>query len=222
MPQVEYATSLAAQHTEISRLWHPTRNGGLDPGGVMPASHRKIWWQCSRGHEWEAMPFSLLQGTGCPYCAGKRAIPGQTDLATLYPAVAAEWHLSKNGGLMPCDVGPGSMTKVWWRCERGHDYFAHVFSRVQGTGCPYCAGKKAWPGFNDLATLYPNLAREWHPELNGALTPREVTKGSHKQIWWQCPEGHTWKAMVFARAKPNGTGCPVCAGTTRRKEPKIG
>ena len=152
LPQVEYATSLAAQHPEISRLWHPTRNGGLDPGGVMPASHRKIWWQCSRGHEWEAMPFSLLQGTGCPYCAGK----------------------------------------------------------------------KAWPGFNDLATLYPNLAREWHPELNGALTPREVTKGSHKQIWWQCPEGHTWKAMVFARAKPNGTGCPVCAGTTRRKEPKIG
>ena len=206
----------------MHRLWHPTRNPGLDPESVTPGSHRKLWWQCELGHEWQAMPFSLRQGTGCPYCAGKRPIPGQTDLATRFPELAAQWHPEKNGKLDPTQVGPGSMTRVWWLCERGHDYLAHVFSRTQGTGCPYCAGRRAWRGFNDLATVHPALAGEWHPELNGILTPRDVTKGSHKQVWWRCSEGHTWKAVVFARAKPNGTGCPVCAGTVRRKQPKIG
>ncbi|MBQ04335.1 hypothetical protein CL673_06465 [Candidatus Bathyarchaeota archaeon] len=29
---------------------------------------RKIWWRCSRGHEWEAAVASRIRGTGCPDC----------------------------------------------------------------------------------------------------------------------------------------------------------
>ena len=29
-------------------------------------------------------------------------------------------------------------------------------------------------GLDDLETLYPDLAKEWHPLLNGALQPSEV------------------------------------------------
>ena len=211
-------TDLATKHPEVAVLWHPTRNGRLTPHQILPHTHKRHWWQCERGHEWQVSPTALVQGSGCPYCAGKKTIPGETDLATLYPEIAAQWYAEKNGDLTPRELGPGNMRKVWWLCERGHDYQAQVFSRVQGTGCPYCAGKKAWPGFNDVGTLFPQLCGEWHPTLNGALTPQDVTKGSHKVIWWECREGHIWKAAVFARAKKNGTGCPVCAGTIKRKK----
>ena len=207
---------LATRYPEVAARWHPTRNHA-PPSEILPHTHKRVWWLCERGHEWQVTPTSLIQGSGCPYCAGKRAIPGETDLETLHPAIASQWHPDKNGALGPREVGPGNMRRVWWLCERGHDYQAPVYSRVQGCGCPYCAGKRAWPGFNDVGTLFPHLAREWHPTLNEALTPMDVTKGSHQKVWWQCREGHVWKAAVFSRTRAKAANCPVCAGTTKKK-----
>ena len=210
-------TDLRTRYPEIARRWHPTRNGKLTPERVMPGTHRRCWWLCEKGHEWQVAPTSLVQGSGCPYCAGKRAWAGESDLATTTPELARQWHPTKNGALTPMQVMAGSEKKVWWLCDRGHDYKAHVFSRTQGTDCPYCAGRKVWPGFNDIGTVFPVLASQWHPTLNGELKPSMLTKGSHKQVWWQCAEGHSWKAAVFSRTRKRASGCPVCAGVVRRK-----
>jgi len=209
---------LATRYPEVAELWHPTRNGDIQPSRILPHTHKRYWWQCERGHEWQVAPSSLIQGSDCPYCAGKRVIPGETDLATLHPKLAAQWHRSKNGPLTPEQVGSGNMKRVWWLCERGHDYQAPVYSRVQGCGCPYCAGKRAWPGFNDVGTLFPHLVGEWHATLNGKLTPRDVTRGSHKLIWWECREGHVWKAAVFSRTRAKPSNCPVCAGKVKMRK----
>lgn len=76
----------------------------------------------------------------------------------------------------------GSNRPVWWRCEKGHSYRTIIAQRVQrGNGCPYCANRKVLVGFNDLATVQPLVAKEWHESLNGALTPEMVTAGSHKK-----------------------------------------
>lgn len=78
----------------------------------------------------------------------------------------------------------GSNRPVWWRCEKGHAYRTIIAQRVQrGNGCPYCANRKVLVGFNDLATVQPLVAKEWHESLNGALTPEMVTAGSHKKVW---------------------------------------
>ena len=208
-------TDLLSRYPDVAARWHPTKNGSLRPDQVMPYTHKRCWWQCERGHEWQVAPTALIQGCGCPYCAGKKAVPGETDLVTLRPDLAAQWHPEKNGKLSPENISPGSDKKVWWQCERGHAYQSCVSSRADGTGCPYCAGKKAWPGFNDLGTLFPDLAQQWHSTLNGTLTPCDVTKGSHKAVWWECSEGHVWKAVVFSRTRKNAASCPVCVGKQR-------
>lgn len=208
---------LAARFPEVAALWHPAKNGGVTPGGIPAGSHRISWWKCGQGHEWKAPVYSLtIQGHRCPYCAGLRAIPGETDLATRWPALAKEWHPTKNRGWTPETAACSSQKKAWWRCGAGHEYEARVDSRVQGTGCPYCAGRKVWPGFNDLATLDPELAAEWHPVLNGSLTPAMVTRGSKKRVWWQCGRGHVWQAHIYARSRSRATGCPVCAKMLRK------
>ena len=56
------------------------------------------------------------------------------------------------------------------------------------------------------------LLAQWDIERNLPLTPDDVTFGSHKRVWWTCPSGHSWQAMVYTRSE--GTGCPVCAGKT--------
>ena len=96
----------------------------------------------------------------------------------------------------------------------GHSYSAVIASRaVRGSDCPYCAGSKALPGFNDLASKSPDVAAQWHPALNGSLTPEMVTVSSHRRVWWQCPQGHVWKALVYSRTGEQKCGCPVCGGS---------
>lgn len=214
MTLTEYAALYHRQ--ELLRQWYSVPNAPLTPDDVSPGSEKRVWWRCEKGHEWQSTIDARARlGTGCPYCAGKLPIAGETDLATKQPELAAQWHPTKNGRLTPSDVTPGSTKRVWWQCEKGHQWQAVIFSRWEGTGCPYCTGKRVLPGFNDLATLCPDIAAEWHPALNGELTPGSVTRGSKRQAWWQCREGHVWKAYIFSRTRKKPAGCPVCTGKVR-------
>lgn len=211
--------SLADASPELARQWDAEKNAPLTPQQVTAGTRRKVWWKCARGHSWRASVTSRAnQKTGCPICDGKEVQKGFNDLASLYPALAGEWDAAKNGALTPESVTPASNRKVWWRCEKGHSYRAVIAQRVQrGSGCPYCTNRKILPGFNDLATVQPLIARQWHPTLNGGLTPEMVTAGSNRKVWWQCPLGHTWKAVVYSRTGAQRCGCPICAGKGKQK-----
>ena len=208
--------SLAARYPALAGEWHPAKNGGLTPDRVPPGTRRKVWWQCEKGHQWQASVAARVAGGGCPVCAGRQVVAGENDLASFFPAIAAQWHPTKNGALTPRQVTPGSSKKVWWLCPLGHAYQSPVTARVRrDSGCPYCAGRRVLPGFNDLATVEPELAGQWHPDLNGTLTPEMVTAGSRRKVWWECDQGHVWKAAVFSRTGGKKCGCPVCAGKVR-------
>jgi hypothetical protein len=133
-------------------------------------------------------------------------------LTTVSPNLAAEWHPSKNGSLMPQDVGSGSTRKVWWLGSCKHEWEARIWDRYDGTSCPYCAGSKVLAGFNDFATVHPTLAAEWHPTKNIGLSPTLMTSGSGKKVWWLGVCGHEWEAQV--RKRVEGRGCPFCSSRT--------
>jgi len=199
----------------LLRQWNSEKNGALSPGTVSCGSGRKVWWRCEKGHEWQASVCARVRAnTGCPVCAGKRAVAGENDLASAFPAVAAEWHPTKNLPLTPGDVVAGSNRTVWWQCAKGHEWRARIADRTHaGSGCPVCAGRRSEPGVNDLTVTNPEVAAEWHPTKNLPLTPQMVTAGSGRVVWWRCKMGHEWRASVFSRAgKSHHAGCPYCAG----------
>ncbi len=142
-----------------------------------------------------------------------------TSLATINPTLAAQWHPTKNGTLTPSDVPAGSNRKVWWRCDKGKDHAwqTTVVSRTdRGRGCPYCAGQMVCAD-NCLQTVNPRLAAQWHPTKNGTRTPSDVTAGSNRKVWWQCPTNNDhapWPAIVRSRSR--GSGCPACAKINRK------
>ena len=135
---------------------------------------------------------------------------------TINPDLAAQWHPTKNGDLAPTDVAGTSNKKVWWLCPKGHEWEANINSRSQGRGCPYCSGKWVLAGFNDLATINPKLSEEWNYTKNGSLQPTMVTKGSNRKVWWICPHGHEWEAVIGDRS--SGRGCPVCGKESAREK----
>lgn len=123
----------------------------------------------------------------------------------------AQWDSVGNLPMTTRTVSVGSRKKARWVCEKGHIWEAAIQNRTaRETGCPYCTGRQALAGFNDLATLYPQVAAQWDAEKNGALTPDQVTPGTNRKVWWRCEAGHSWQAIVKSRV--SGCGCPVCVG----------
>lgn len=148
-----------------------------------------------------------------------------------FPQLAKIWHPVKNGSLTPYDVTCGSNKKVWWlfpyndpKTGKHFDFEWKESPSVRtkmGYGCPYLTNHRAWPGYNDLETYckrkgMEHLIAEWHPTKNGKLTPRDVTSGSNKNVWWLFPYDDPetgkhfdfeWRADVFGRVY-QGLNCP--------------
>lgn len=206
--------SLAAKYPVLAAEWDAEKNAPLLPTQVASGTLRKVWWLCPKGHSYYSSIASRAGGsTGCPVCAGQVVIPSENDLASQYPQLAAQWDRKKNGKLRPETVTPKSNRRVWWRCEKRHSFCSVIAHRVKDqSGCPYCAGRKVLAGFNDLATKEPVIASQWHPTLNGELTPQQVTSGSRRRAWWLCENSHAWSAVICSRTGKQRCGCPVCAG----------
>ena len=129
------------------------------------------------------------------------------------PDMAAQWVSGERPEQDPDTVSCSSHVRAMWRCGEGHLFTASVNNRIlHRSSCPYCSGKKVLRGFNDLETVDPALAEQWHPYRNGDLMPDEVLPGSNLKVWWKCSLGHTWAASVNNRSK--GSGCPYCTGKT--------
>lgn len=73
---------------------------------------------------------------------GVKLEKGMNDLPTVNPTLAEEWNYEKNGTLTSDMVTAGSHKKVWWKCDKGHEWEADISSRKRGRGCPFCAGRR--------------------------------------------------------------------------------
>lgn len=205
---------LATSHPHLVDEWHPVKNDDLTPQMVVSGSERKVWWRGECGHEWETnIRTRAKSNANCPYCSGQKVLLGFNDLATTHPNLASLWDYGKNGGILPTEVNAGSKKKRFWVCPKGHTWESPVAWQAvkEGEYCRVCAGNILSPGSNDLATLYPNIADQWHPMHNGSLTPQQVTPGAHKKVWWLGDCGHEWEAVIKNRASGKAS-CPVCCG----------
>ena len=230
---------LATLYPNIAVEWHPTKNGNLRPCDVLAKSPKKAWWflpyddPIQAKHfdfEWEAVIESRVDGSSCPFLSGQAVWPGFNDLQTTNPQLAAEWHPEKNGEIKPKDITAGSKYKAWWQysyddpiTQKHFDFEwqAAVYSRtsIKSSNCPFLSGKAVWSGFNDLATRFPNLAKQWHPTKNGQLMPSEVAAQSNSKVWWFFPydDPNTgkhfdfeWEAEICNRVIDEG--CPYISG----------
>lgn len=125
-------------------------------------------------------------------------------LSVTHPELAKEAD-----GWDPALISSGSHPKRSWKCSLGHNWIASPNSRTHlsyPTDCPYCSGKLAWPGFNDLQTTNPEvsiLADGWDPTLE--------RPGSGVKRNWKCKLGHTWIAAPHDQIKSEGR-CAYCSG----------
>jgi hypothetical protein len=149
--------------------------------------------------------------SGCAYCSGHWVMPGFNDLETRLPIVASSWHPVLNLGVDPREVLAGGATKWWWICSIGHAYRCSVPSRVLRYSCYYCTNRKVLTGYNDLATLRPDLASEWDLQKNMGVGPHEVPATTTRKYWWRCSvSGQLHFQSPYYRSR-RVSPCPFCS-----------
>jgi len=208
-------------NSELMKEWNWEKNNslGLFPDKLTCGTTKRVWWKCQKcEHEWMTSighRTNDKKPTSCPLCAAKlRASQRKKDLrknsnvAIMYPYILSEWNYEKNT-ISPYELTKGSHEIVWWKCKYGHEWQTSVGNRIKKHKCPYCSGRFAIKGVNDLETINPILAKEWNYEKNGELKPSDVKFGSDKKVWWKCKYGHEWEATISNRNKKRG--CPICS-----------
>ena len=214
---IKGVNDLVTLRPDLMKEWNYEKNIKIDPTNLMPSSNKRVFWKCSVcGYEYKAYVNNRNKGTGCKRCAGQVLIPGVNDLQTLFPNVAAEWDFELNN-ITPNKEFPSSNRKRHWICKLGHKWETTTNARTSGKGCPFCSGNKVLLGFNDIATTHPEIAKLWHPTLNGDLLPTQVSKGHRDKIWLKCDIcGKDYDARIPNIIKGFGK-CPYCfsKGKTR-------
>lgn len=138
------------------------------------------------------------------------------NIVSVKPQLKFEWDYERNFPIIPENVYANTAHKYWWKCKKGHEWLASPNKRVSANrNCPYCANQLVESGLNDLETLYPELAKEWHPIKNGKLKPKDIYSKTNKKYWWLGKCGHEWKSAVSSRIK--GIGCPICCNQKVKK-----
>ena len=143
--------------------------------------------------------------------------PSTRTLEQAYPEIAKEWDYEKNGDLLPSHVSKSSAVRVWWKCEKGHEWQTSVNNRTSShhSDCPFCNGHIVSPE-RSLAYQYPEIAAQWHPTKNGTLTPSMVFPCSDRLVWWVCTSsqpkplsvGETVETLSFFEPPPSqAQGC---------------
>lgn len=181
----------------------------VDTDKINPKAYNSLKWKCPTCHGTYSAVISLrVNGNGCPYCGDVHVLPGLNDLKTLEPELAKEWSL-KN------DFGPESVRRtrhlsVIWQCPTCHGEYNYPIDErhVGDDSCPYCNDRRALPGYNDLATVDSELAKEWaSSNLRG---PDTVLRTSKISAVWQCPTCHSEYNYLISERYVGDDSCPYC------------
>lgn len=214
--EVIILSNFLINNKELMTEYSYDKNKDVDIDSLKLGSAKKIWWKCSRGHEWKASINHKARGQGCPYCANKAVLPGYNDMASKYPEIAAEWHPTKNKGLSPISSSISIIRENLTNTDL--DRCISTLLEYVGKSIPVFVDKdqseilaqyNTFIHDSSLQAVNPKLAAEWHPTKNGGLKPEFIPAGSGKKAWWLCPVCHgEWQTRIVERNQ--GRGCPYC------------
>lgn len=178
---------------------------------ILPRNH-KVPWKCIIcGYEWKAIINNRIKGSNCPQCgrmkqslSRKKSIPEGKKVKN-YKTFMNFWD--DCNVLDPNLLSYGSHSLVSLICPSCHYRFKrspHSFK-----GCPVCSNRIALPGFNDLLTTHPNIAKMWDFKKN-EKTPSNICAGSTKKFYWLCKNGHSSFCSVKQKVR-DGISCKECS-----------
>lgn len=170
--------------------------GGLCLSSKFESVIKKLTWQCSEGHIWEADAHHIKYGRWCPVCAQKN----RAEKRKSHTIQEMKTFAIDKGGRCLSPIFINVKQSILWECAKGHQWMANADNIINGgKWCPVCAGNQA----KTLEEMQI-LASE-----RGGKCLSNTYEGVNKKLVWECREGHRWEtvpAVIF-----RGGWCPICS-----------
>lgn len=196
--------------------WDHERNAEATLRTITVRATRVCHWWCTKcGHRFEAKVNDVTAlYPSCPVCAAawrkewteENERWKVTPVAEV-PELAAAWADEAD----PLNVMVGSNRLRRFRCPEGHHPRINPLTFLK-SGCPSCRGAETRKtNQRMLADILPEIASQWHPTLNGNVTPQTVVSDSKRTVWWlsDCC-GAEWQDTPRDRDKYARQRCPRC------------
>lgn len=116
-------------------------------------------------------------------------------------------YTTHGNNIIALDKYNGMNTKIRFKCLLGHIWLANPHNVLRGSCCPYCAGKKAYKGFNDLWTTRPDIATLLKNQEDGY----KYTKAAHTRVDFVCPDCGSIANLRINDVYNKGFHCSRCS-----------
>jgi hypothetical protein len=188
-----YSPSSRQRFNALREVVHARGGRCLSSAWLGAVGHLRF--RCAKGHEWEAIPYSVLNGHWCPRCSS-----AERGLARRLTIEALQKIAALKGGKCLAKRYINANTPVLWECAKGHRWQAIPNSVKRGSWCARCSStfKKTIQEIRQVA------------EKRGGECLSRVYVNCNTRLRWRCGSGHTWEATP--RDVGNGRWCPRCAG----------
>jgi hypothetical protein len=174
---------------------HALNKGGFCLSENYINSTKKLLWQCSEGHKWEATWNNVKNNNHwCKKCFIKNNSFNRLDIKILQ-----DLAISKNGKLLSLEY-INNYTNMLWQCEKGHQWEATLNCvKDKQSWCPICMY-----GIPDITEL-----QKFAISKNGKLLSTKYTT-ARLNLLWECELNHQWNA-TWTNVKDQNSWCPECS-----------
>lgn len=202
---------VATLRPELVNEW--SSNNSFSLSTVGKGSHFRGLWVCPDcGYEYPLEVRDRFEhlDNSCPVCNGRIVITGINDLATKQPELVDK--LSDELKVVANKILFKQTKWLKWKCQTcGGIYPDSIGNVVAGiNNCPYCAGKKLLSGYNDLASVHPEIVEKLSPKFRKAAS--EILCKENKYLKWICPICHGQYYDSIINVLTSNDSCPYCKG----------
>ena len=205
---------LATIYPNIAKLY--SVNNEKPASEILYTNQSSYNWICDKCNGSFNATIQEVNEGHCPYCENKRVLSGKNDFKTMYPHLVKMY--SKDNILAPDKTIYTSSFYYKWHCDDCNGDFTSSIDKLDKDGCPYCNGRKALKGYNDLTVTHPHLIKEWGLEnyLIDVGGPENYKFDSVKNVYWLCPKcGTHYRMNIDDRVisdKRHHESCWKCSG----------
>ena len=208
-PRVLSVNTIQKNETRLLAIFSRMQEIARERGGEclsssVSRSTVKLSWKCALGHQWDATPNNIANGTWCPRCAiatnSRRQQRTIVDLKTYATAM---------GGQCLSDTLLSPTAKVRWKCNLGHEWGATPQSVIGAKNwCPRCGKDQNDKRLDEMRPAKLDALKKIAIERGGECLSDTYLK-QHSHLNWRCGNGHEWSAKPASILQ--GTWCPVCS-----------
>lgn len=153
-------------------------------------------FRCEQGHEWKALPTTVIKGGWCRACTGKSAGTKRPPAASR-PLADLARAAQLRGGACLSETIAGHDGRLRFRCALGHKWLARPSAVLHGEWCPKC----------QRGAQHLKAAQAAASEHGGRCLSMDGSD-ERRALFWACTQGHVWRTTL--RAVERGQWCRQC------------